>query len=113
METTERKVIYWLFNGEAGESSKSMAYVLLGKKIKYAAFPHDPSDFRRCLLMLDKIPEFKDKLNVMAAQSETWDKLINNWDSITSVFLTECDADNEYMFHRAPKTYELMKQVMK
>ena len=113
METTESKVIDWLFSGEVGESSKSMAYVLLGKKINYAAFPYDPSDFRRCLLMLDRIPEFKGKLSVMATQSETWEKLINSWDSIASVFFTECDIDNEYMFHRAPKTYELMKQVMK
>lgn len=109
------KAMQWLANGQTGQSSKAMMINLLcNQRIKGASdHPWDPSDFRRCLLLLKTVPEFKEKISLMADVSETWARIVNHWDEIEQVLLSECFSSSDYRFNNAPKTYALMKQIIK
>lgn len=72
----------WLANGETGISSKTIYAVLTGTD-EDTVFntspswwrhdvPHDPSDFRRCYLLLRFIPEWKPRLHEVAERFPKW-----------------------------------------
>lgn len=57
MQTTKDRIAYWLANGETGLSSKTIAFYLgYGIKPDIVRYPHDVSDFRRCVQLLDFVP---------------------------------------------------------
>ncbi|WP_151809307.1 hypothetical protein [Acinetobacter soli] len=114
-QETLTKAMQWLANGQTGQSSKAMMINLLSSQsIKGASdHPWDPSDFRRCLLLLQAVPEFKEQLILMAGVSDTWAGLVERWDEIEQMLLSECFSSSDYRFTNAPKTYALMKQVIK
>ena len=49
----------WLAVGERGLSSEAIALTALGLEPTgfRASWPHDPADLRRCLLLLEAVPE--------------------------------------------------------
>lgn len=97
----------WLASDRVGASSKYMADVLTGKTlgVKYA-HPHDPSDFGRCLGLLDAVPAFRDRLSMMSAESGEWDRLVHAWDQIELLYCQEVSAG------RAPKCFALMRKLL-
>jgi hypothetical protein len=106
------KALNWLFNGEKGMSSEYLCATLLGiKGVK--AHPHDPSDLRRCFLLVDVVPSFKAKLMLMQKKSKEWSVLVKHWDELEELLLSECHKYQNYMFHSAPRTYARMKELFK
>jgi hypothetical protein len=106
----------WHLHGERGISSEAifdrLTYGQTGGHWG-SNHPHDPSDFRRCELLLRAVPEFHERLSEMAAESPTWAALVTRWDEIAAVFEEECpdhlDAPKGRM---ADRTYELMRVVI-
>lgn len=85
--TIRQKMSWWIKNGEHGISSKTLLSVLGG--CSEWAFPKhnwhhpcDPSDFRRCSMLLDTIPEWRKELYKMKDVSVVWAKLVDNWDKL-------------------------------
>jgi len=54
MDGMKDDVLKWLATGRVGESSKAMAFCMIGVK-GGKSHPLDPADFNRCLLMLESL----------------------------------------------------------
>tara|TARA_R110000851_G_scaffold100026_4_gene215447 strand:+ start:130 stop:474 length:345 start_codon:yes stop_codon:yes gene_type:complete len=111
----EKKILVWIASGETGVSSKAMAFAAVGIENK-GSFgnhaPSDPADFNRCLKLVKEIPEIENHFDTIADLSDDWELLIDRWEEVEKCFLDEvgfdwCNA------RKAPKTYALMKEVMK
>ena len=110
MDTEHLKpaVLEWFANGETGVSSKTIACTIVGIHCEDIDHPYDPDDFRRCYLLLQRIPELKEHLDKLREISDTWDRLIDRWDEVEASFLREWDYGRG---KRAPDTYRLMKEI--
>lgn len=98
----------WLASDRVGESSRWMAKTLTGywgaPWTEYA-YPHDPSDFGRCLGLLDACPELRDRLPEMAATGREWAALVAHWEELEALFLDEVPS------RMCPRMYKRMKEL--
>ena len=106
----DKNILNWYANGQIGLSSKTMATHFSGAKITYADYPHDPSDFNRCLLFLEAVPEAN--IKDMATVSNTWSLLVKNWEKLEKCFIDEVGR-NWSKARSAPKTYKLMESILR
>lgn len=108
------EAIKWLAIGEHGSSSKCMFYYFTGIKqnadFDDKAYPHDPSDFRRCRLLLEQVPEFKPKLSKMAGVSDIWKSLIDSWEVLCDTMDSESPTW-KIKQGSAPNTYSLIQAI--
>lgn len=101
------KVLKWIANGERGLSSETIVRELAGIDLTQGrgSEPYDPSDFRRCLLLLDAVPEFRGRLEEMKKVSEYWKLLIENWSELERLYHEEKNNGT------APKLYAKMAKL--
>ena len=107
-------ITMWLALGERGISSEAIALTSLGvQPIGYrASWPHDPGDLRRCLLLLEKVPESREKgLLVLAKRCSKWAALMNVWDRLSETLRSEI-GETLPQYGSAPKTYALMQEAL-
>ncbi len=110
----QEKVLQWIAIGRVGASSKSMALCAAGIQEAGSfrpAYPHDPADLNRCLLMIEIVPEVRLEFHKIAKLSDVWARLISNWSTLEETFLDEvgrdwCEAKS------APFTYKLMREII-
>lgn len=110
--------VKWLNSGEQGLSSQSIFTKLSGLNITGhwsrwgLQAPGDPDDLRRCILLLDMVPEWRSRLFEMAVVSDEWAIAARHWTELEELFDKECPEwrTNKYTW-RAPKTYERMKEI--
>ncbi|GBQ85868.1 hypothetical protein AA14337_3182 [Acetobacter malorum DSM 14337] len=102
---------WWLEFGEKGSSSKFLFNMLSEIPDIRLAVPSDASDFRRCVLLLDLIPEWRDKLELrMAKAPDPWPELARNWDSLERTLRKESpDLD---FFKDKPTSFGGMLQIV-
>jgi len=74
----------WCLSDDTGQSSKYMAAVLSGVGGNYA-HPHDLDDFGRCSRLLNAVPEFRERLELMRDVSRQWSNLVDVWVMVESV----------------------------
>lgn len=112
----EAKALNWLDNGRVGASSGTMCAVLFpnlqshhklahnvrddGFRISY---PHDNSDFDRCMKFLEAVPEARARLPELAKTSPEWEGLVNNWDKIENLMKDE---------QKSGEAYDLIKESL-
>lgn len=109
------RVLQWFANGEKGISSEAIATTICGLDGGYRKdTPSDPSDFKRCLLLLKAVPELRCKLHLMRSVSKEWNTLIDHWDEIEACFVSEVpEWLDGHSMKSAPKTYALMQKFAK
>lgn len=102
----------WLASDDTGLSSETMCwYFLRGKAPERLhgfpgpCHPLDPSDFGRCLRLLQAIPEWRSRLPELAQLSPQWAALVANWDRIEALYLEERPSG------RAARCYAAMKEL--
>jgi hypothetical protein len=108
----------WLDSGEQGLSSKSIFTKLsdlniMGDWSRWGLqTPSDPDDLRRCILLLDMVPEWRERIFEMSVISDKWAAAARHWAELDNLFNEECPnwRSNKYAW-RAPKTYERMKEI--
>lgn len=111
----KEQIIDWMCNStNKGISSKAMAAAFLDRETEdrygFGNHPSDPSDFNRCLLLLKTAPEAKNHMDKVAALSDVWKSLVDNWDKLEKCFIDEVGLDWEKGRNiRAHKTYEMME----
>lgn len=111
----------WLATGNRGISSEMIATHLTGVPIlpnrwskRYDNHPHDPSDFRRCEILLRAVPEAREHLNAVGEISPIWRSLVEHWDELVAL----CEEDVPGIFEHWPhgematKTYRRMKELI-
>ena len=107
---TKDKIIKWFGYGRTGESSEAIALAITGSDVK-KNYPRDPSDFNRCLLFLEAVPDARDHMYKVAHLSPIWKKFINCWDIIEDTFIQEAGLD-WCKGNTAPKTYKLIQAIV-
>ncbi|OGU55415.1 MAG: hypothetical protein A2V66_16665 [Ignavibacteria bacterium RBG_13_36_8] len=69
--------------------------------------PHDPDDFRRCLLFYQQCNLTKADLNKVSEVFKWWKPFIDNWDELTRLFEEESPREN------CPKLYKFIQKLIK
>lgn len=108
----------WLRSDETGKSSLYMAHILaplarLGvvqnPRKSYDEMnphPYDPSDFSRCVKLLDAVPELRAHLKVLGEDhGPVWSRLIAHWDEMEALYREEFPSG------KAPKLYARMTAI--
>lgn len=97
----------WLKSDDTGLSSKYMVRVLKHKdKSGQIHWPHDPSDFGRCFMLLEAVPELRENLGDMSQTCKEWKALVENWQELCDLYNEELPQDN------APKLALRMKELL-
>lgn len=109
----------WLGSGERGVSSNFIFNQLTGIDsmggwdTERNCFPHDPSDFRRCQLLLEQVPELQATFHGMALVSDEWDRLVAAWPAIIAALDEEAPGWRDGKTGRqAPKAYNLIRAAI-
>lgn len=111
----------WLVSGEHGASSRAMFAHLSGLDLSQidphvaedrAAYPRDPDDFRRCRLLLDRAPEFAERLDEMSSLSPLWSRLVPAWPRLCALMDSEVPNWRETGRGSAPETKALMDSIL-
>lgn len=112
-EFAYQQVVKWFLEGNVGASSKAMVTNILfqdgDRPRNLVDHPYDPADLKRCVELLDAVPPIRRELAVMENVSPTWKLLISNWDVLESTLKYEMKTNGT---GKAPRTYELMKEIM-
>lgn len=106
----------WFRGHETGISSKTIFSVLASGPTRLAAeaalsshwggdVPHDPSDFGRCYRLLEKFPEWKDRLGEVAAKYPKYGPMVREWDQLTILWKQEAPTG------RCPKLFDLIQKL--
>ena len=107
---------YWLALGEQGTSSMSLfqeatgVQILPASKNKITA-PQDPADLKRCLLLIDAIPEARLAVDNLAVKHAKWASLAPIWDDLVAQFENEV-PNWRTAGGKAPITYMMMKEAL-
>jgi hypothetical protein len=96
-------VLKWLANGRVGNSSKTIACAMAEIDANIQTVPSDPSDFIRCMKMLEACPSIKNLDNVKE-KIPSYAPFIDNWDEMVSLL----EADHKIDDTRAPTLYAFM-----
>jgi hypothetical protein len=100
------RVVWWWNYGEHGLSSEAIYYTMIRSAKVITGHPYDPDDFRRCYLLLEAVPEWKERLDELKVLSKQWSNLVDNWDKLTGLL-------EEQMKTGKPNgMYELMQNVL-
>lgn len=106
------KVLRWQTSGNVGVSSATMASIALGLKrnIYGSSFdaPSDTSDLRRCMLLVEEIPEIREHFDKISVVCKQFAPIIKEWDSLIEMLKAEISTGNG----SAPKTYKRMKKLL-
>ena len=106
----------WLRNGERGLSSEATFGHLTGLHLLHemwgnAPTPVDPADFRRCEMLLCRVPEFRARLGEMREASDLWAKLVDAWDELCGLMDAEAPGWRGEGYWSAPKTFDRMQEI--
>lgn len=106
----------WLGAGERGISSNTMFTVLTGVDAMSGYWrqdhPYDPSDFRRCRLLLEAVPALAPLLPNMRNASPQWAALVDAWEDICRAMNEEAPNWRGAHGWNCPRTYELIKKAI-
>ena len=107
-------IAQWLAVGERGLSSEAIALTALGVRPAglRSMWPSDPDDLRRCLLLLEMVPDTRERgLLVLAERCPKWASLVGVWDRLSETLRSEIGQTLPPR-GSAPKTYELMEEAL-
>ncbi len=104
----------WLRVGERGSSTDAIvAKLRMVRDISdLKAHPHDPDDLRRCLLLLEAVPDLVPDFERMREVSPVWSALVDVWPSLAAELERESRGRWRTGKFCAPKTYELIKAAV-
>jgi len=81
-----QSALEWLRTGERGISSEAIFSHLTGIRVLNPTWgldgPHDFGDFRRCELLLEAVPEFRERFGEMKTVSPYWARLVDEWPNL-------------------------------
>lgn len=98
-EDAKNRLLAWTLSRDTGVSSKTIACIALGlQKPGHFGFdiPYDGGDFGRCYRLLQKVPELRDALPLVAEVCPKWRPLVERWDDIEAAYLQDLSETPEY-----------------
>lgn len=111
--SVETRANAWIIGRNSGLSSQAIWAHMKGisNPDRRWSYPHDPADFGRCARLLALIPEWRRRLRGMARYSKQWAVLVQRWSEIEACMESEVGIDWS-KGRAAPKTYDLMRQIL-
>ncbi|WP_336475999.1 hypothetical protein [Escherichia coli] len=111
MSDLAMKVLKWQSTGDVGISSATLASIACGlkKNIYGHSFgaPHDAADFRRCVALVEQIPEIRDSFDKVAKRVPAFKGILNEWDSLVALLKSEMNTYG----NKAPETYRRISEL--
>lgn len=108
----------WIAHGERGLSSEAIVRRLTGVHLSGRYWsgtdhPADPSDFRRCEMLLRQVPLARLTFPLMRDVSPVWARFVDAWDDLVALAEEECPGifDGEPRGRSAPRLYERMQEI--
>lgn len=103
----------WLGSGERGISSNCIVEHLtgvpaLGSRSAFGHHPHDGDDLRRCMLLLEAVPELRSEMPRMASASKEWAALVPHWEELIDLLKRELKREPG----TCGRTYQRMRQLL-
>jgi hypothetical protein len=108
-----QSAIRWLEEGCRGLSSETIFVAMTGIPLIEAddlSHPHDVSDFLRCRLLLEGVPEFAARRDELKALSAYWRALVPHWDELCELIDQEAPAWRD-SGGPCPKAYARIKDL--
>lgn len=107
-----RGALEWHATGYRGASSDAIFHFLLGLRAPGGLrTPSDAADFRRCRVLLERVPDFASDFGRMADASPDWAKLVDRWSELCALMDEECpDWRNGHA--PCPATNALLKNIV-
>lgn len=96
----------WCNQAETGQSSMTIYRFFITGAIHHGAIPSDLSDLRRCVRLLEHIPEWKPRMTEMA-RVPGWERLGPSFNELAKLYRSE--AAN--LDQPAPKTAALLRSL--
>lgn len=110
-DTYDERVRAWIDHGESGTSSKGILERMTGRvRPGDCPVPSDTSDLRRCVLLLDRVPEWRGRIGEMANVSPEWRRLSGRWEEVVKSFEDETGPGLERV--PAPRTGALLREIL-
>lgn len=109
-KSVQEKAMWWIANGEHGNSSKTMWNCFMGNKDFRINHPYDPDDFSRCYKLLEAVPEWKNELEKLKPLSFSWSNLVDNWDKLTDMY--EINVKDGWRNSEEVGMYEFMQPLI-
>lgn len=106
-EITLRNIANWINSGKTGLSSEYLCSVYLGGFDLTIHYPHDPSDFNRCVKFMDCLDtsDAEALLELVSTKCSQWKAIRDNWVEMCVLLKEEMPTG------RATKLYELMNKI--
>lgn len=105
-----KEALSWLEYGQRGVSSETIFGAITGIWLDDLRYPpSDPDDFNRCSMLIKAVPEWKEKLHLVAKLSKEWEIVVQNWDKLEKL-LEEHKAlkgNDNYKMYRFMKSLGL------
>lgn len=105
----EQRMAFWLENGEMGTSSEAIRLHMIGRPKGSMDAPRDAADLRRCVLLLHRIPEWRDRMGEMAVHPK-WQRLAPEWGRLEALFVEDVGEGLERV--PAPKANEALQALI-
>lgn len=86
---------WWLQHGDCGRSSMTISHALHGvptvpsKVLPGPAVPYDADDLRRCVQLLDLLPEWRDRILEVGDRVPAWRPMVARWAELEQVYRME------------------------
>jgi len=99
----------WLAGTDTGTSSLTMVRAITGKSVlsdtRWPSVPLDPSDFGRCVRLLEAVPELREGLHKVAEKHLEWTGLVAHWTELEALWTAESPTG------RCPKLYDRIQEL--
>ena len=101
-----KRAEWWRKRGDVGTSSLTIWSVFTGS-LSAVGYPNDPDDFRRCKLLLDLIPEWRQDMGKITDRFPWYAPFVDRWAEFEKLYAEESQGK------KAPKLYALMQVARK
>ena len=114
-----RRALEWLFGDDTGLSSRTIAGVMLNlppAAIHLPSIPYDAGDLGRCQRLLEKLPEWRARLDEVAEAFPQWRPLVEHWRELERLYAEEANENAasetpEYR-QRMDRTYDRISELI-
>ena len=103
------EVLKWWKGDDTGISSRAIVCFFEGIPTDRWGYGHplDPSDFGRCVRLLEVAPHYRKRLPEMTVLSNEWEVLAAHWDELEALYREELPTGS------APKLYDRMQELLR
>lgn len=118
-QTEMKRALQWVFGNDTGQSSMTIAAVMLNlppASINRPSIPYDAGDLGRCLRLLERLPEWRARLDEVASAFPQWRPLVENWTELERLYADEArdlaaSGTAEHR-HRMDRTYHRINELI-